>query len=248
MTETQNEQRRWELVCGAEWITVFLSGNRKVYVRNHKLDHIFRTMGFAHYMSLCSIASYNENEVPDNFSEAELRQLKNDMILNKAVFIKEFVKCDDVRYDEKENEFLVILGESYVVLNADDMSEIFNSFKEIYCIVTNQKQPFADAKPRNAADEEFLAIIRKAQNNINRKKNGIHTIDSVIMGVTSKTGSNYNLANVWDLTVWQLMEVNSIMHKDDSAYFTKIGIYTGNIDAKKAKIESKDLDWTVREN
>ena len=156
--------------------------------------------------------------------------------------------CYVVRYDEKENEFLVILGESYVVLNADDMNEIFNSFKEIYCIVTNQKQPFADAKPRNAADEEFLAIIRKAQNNINRKKNGIHTIDSVIMGVTSKTGSNYNLANVWDLTVWQLMEVNSIMHKDDSAYFTKIGIYTGNIDAKKAKIESKDLDWTVREN
>ena len=196
MTETQNEQRRWELVCGTEWITVFLDNNRKVYIKNHKLDYIFRTMGFSRYMSLCSVTSYKEEDIPKDFSEIEVQKIKNDMTLNMAVFIKEFVKCNEVRYDKSKDEFLIVFNEhEYIILNTKDMRDIFEAFKEAYCIQTSEKQPFAEAKPQTAAQEEFLKIARKAQNNINRKKNGTHTIDSVIMGVASKIGSNYNLFN-----------------------------------------------------
>lgn len=200
-------------------------------------------------MSLCSIASYNKKNIPGELSQKELQELDNKITFNIALFLKEFVKCDNVGYNNQTNEYILMFNEEEnLVLSNDDLDEVFNSFKEIYCISNNQKVPFSNLKPHNEEDEKFLDIMRMAQNNINRKENGVHTIDSVIMGITSKSGSNYNLFNIWGLTIWQLMEVNSVMHKDDNAYFTKVGIYTGNIDVKKSKIKPKDLDCSVRDD
>ena len=157
----------------------------------------------------------------------------------------EFVECDNIQYDHEANEFLLTVGETMVILKEQDVNDVFAAFKEIYSL-GGGKVAFADAKPKTKEHEDFLAVIRKAQAKIDRKKNGEHTVDSILIGVTSKHPS-YNLLNIWDLTVWQLMETYSVLHKIDGAYFTKIGIYTGNIDMKKSKITNKELDWSIRD-
>ena len=245
MMDVEKEQRRWELVCGKELVTVFLSGSRKIYIRNYKLNYIFKELGYSQYMTLCSVASYNKDEIPNTLSEAEKESIKQQMVFNTAVFFNEFVECDNIKYDHEANEFLLTVGETMVILKEQDVNDVFTAFKETYSL-GGGKVAFADAKPKTKEHEDFLAVIRKAQAKIDRKKNGEHTVDSILIGVTSKHPS-YNLLNIWDLTVWQLMETYSVLHKIDGAYFTKIGIYTGNIDMKKSKITNKELDWSIRD-
>lgn len=245
MSDIEKEQRRWELTCGKELVTVNLSSQKRVYIKNHNLKYIFETLGFSQYMSLCSVSAYNKNDVPSGFSEDEIHKLNEQMVFNTAIFLKEFVLCDNIQYNPQDNEYRIGNNNEFIALNKEDMNEIFSAFREIYSL-SGEKVAFADAKPKTKEHEEFLAVIRKAQANIDRKKNGERTIDGIIMGVTSKHPS-YNLTNIWDLTMWQLMETYTTLHKIDNAYFTKIGIYTGNIDMKKSKITNKELDWSVRD-
>lgn len=250
MTEQEKEERFWCLTRGTEWIPVHLDKDRKIYIRNFKLVHIFDVMGFGQYMTMCSIPSYGDKPIPEEWSEAEKIKLQNEITMSYAVFLHTFVKCDDVQYNPTGNEFrLVFNGEenTYLILYESDMKIIFSAFKDIYCLSgSSDNIPWKNAKPRNKEDEEFLAIMRNAKMKIDAKKNGKHTIDSIIMGITAKHQS-YNLFNIWDLTMWQLMETHSKMYGIDNAYFTKIGIYTGNIDTKKNKIEANELSWSTRD-
>lgn len=247
MTDLEKEQRYWELTRGKEWISVFLPEERVVYIHNFKLDYIFDVLGFSEYMTYCAIPSYKDKPIPKEWSELEKEKLNNEIVLSYAAFLHKFVKCDSVQYDQSNKLFRIVNGKNYEVLNDKDMGAIFEAFKEVYCLSGSKDNvPWKDAKPRNKEDEEFLAIMRKAKAKIDEKKNGKHTIDSIILGVTSKHQS-YNMFNIWGLTMWQLMETHSKMYGIDNAYFTKIGIYTGNIDTKKAKIEANELGWSTRD-
>lgn len=247
MIEQEREERFWQLTRGTEWITVHLGEDRKIYIKNFSLGHIFDVMGFGQYMGLCSISSYGDKPIPEEWSEAEKLKLNNEIVMSYAVFLHTFVRCDDIQYDSVKKEFRLIFNENpHIALSEEDMKIIFSAFREIYCLGGSDNVPWKNAKPRNKEDEEFLAIMRKAKMKIDAKKNGKHTIDSIIMGVTAKHQS-YNLFNIWNLTIWQLMETHSKMYGIDNAYFTKIGIYTGNIDTKKNNINPAELGWSTRD-
>ena len=247
MSEQEKEERFWQLTRGAEWIPVHLGKERTIYIRNFNLGYIFDVMGFVQYMTMCSIPSYGDKPIPEEWSDADKEQLNNEIVFSYAVFLKTFVKCNDVQYNPQKKEFVLVVDDNYIVLNDSDINKIFEVFRETYALGNGKDNvPWSNAKPRNKEDEEFLRVMRQAKMKIDAKKNGKHTIDSIIMGVTAKHQS-YNLFNIWDLTMWQLMETHSKMYGIDNAYFTKLGIYTGNIDTKKSKIEPNELSWSVRD-
>ena len=67
MTEQEKEERFWYLTRGTEWISVHLDKDRKVYIHNFKLGHIFDTMGFGDVITseevlLDKIREYIEND------------------------------------------------------------------------------------------------------------------------------------------------------------------------------------------
>ena len=199
-------------------------------------------------MSMCSVPFLKDKTIPSEWNENDKERLRNEITFNYAIFLKNFLKCANVQYDYKNDIFRVIEENNQLLnLTNNDLKIIFSVFKEVYCLNGSiGDAPWKNAKPRNKEDEEFLAIMRKAKTNIDVKKNGKQTIDSIIMGVTTKHPS-YNLINVWDLTIWQLMTTHSKMYKNDSSYYTQIGIYTGNIDTKKNKIEPNELSWSSRD-
>ena len=246
MDNFSKEQRFWELTRGKKLITVRLDDERTVYLKNHSLDYIFSKMGFNHYMFLCSVSSYKDRELPQGLSELERQQINKEMILHVAVFLREFVQCHNVQYNESANEYRLLFEDSEKIIDLTemDMSIIFKTFREVYCL-SDGKQAYNDAKPITDRGKKFLEMMRKGKASIEAKNGGSHTIDSIIMGVTSKHNS-YNLLNVWELTMWQLMQTHKIMYKIDGAYFYKIGVYTGNIDTEKSKTTNKELDWSTR--
>lgn len=245
MSDFEKEERYWQLTCGKELISVEVSNDKKVYIRNRKLDYIFNKLGFSQYMFLCSVSAYKDKEIPHDMSDQEKEQLNNQMLLHKAIFLKEFVLCEDVQYSNNGFYRLVFKNKSVIDLSNDDMNLIFTAFREIYCL-SGGKVAFEDAKPATERGKKFLEMMRKGKASIDAKKSGNHTIDSIIMGVTSKH-SSYNLLNIWDLTMWQLMQTHNIMYKIDGAYFYKIGVYTGNIDTEKSKTTARELDWSSRD-
>lgn len=239
------EERYWELTCGKEFVTVYISQNKKVYVRNFKLDYIFNTLGVNQYLYLTGISLFKEKELPDDMTDQEIEQIHKNMIMNYAIFLKTFVKCDNVQYDNVNNQFRIFNDNEIIILTNDELNILFDDFKNIYFLAG--EEPFADAKPITERGKELLDIFRKAKVKVDAKKNGVMTIDSVIMGVTAKHPS-YNLFNIWGLTMWQLMQTHNTLYQIDDIYFINIGIYTGNIDTKKMKTKPEELRWSVRKD
>jgi len=240
----KEEQRFWELTYGAEWVTCLI-GQKTIYIHNYKLKYIFETLGVEKYLRLCSTASYKDN-IPINLNNIELEKLNKEIVLSYAIFLHEFVMCDRVQYNERNKEFIIFNKEKDIILSENEMNILFDNFKQIYCLGNPKEDKlFSGAKPITEKGKELLEIFRKATAKVNSAKSGVHTIDSIIMGVTSKHPS-YNLLNIFELTMWQLMKTHSAMYKNDSIYFTNIGVYTGNIDTKKSKIKPEELDWSVR--
>lgn len=251
MNDVQKNKRYWQLTRGTEWVTVWLDNEREVYIHNFSLGYIFDedAMGYEKYMSLCAITTYIDKPIPQEWSEIEKQKIKNDIVFSYAIFFKTFVKCDDVQYIPTENEFRLLFHKdgSHIALSESDIKQIFVAFREIYCMGNPQDNvPWKDAKPRNKEDEEFLAIMREMQMKVDRKKNGEYTIDSIIMGV-SAISSTYNLFNIWDLKMWQLMNTHSRMNKKDSIHYTRTGIVAGTIDTKKNNINPSELSWSIRD-
>lgn len=247
MNYIQQEQRYWELTYGVEWVSCYIGTNKKVYLHNYKLKYIFETLGVEKYLHFCSISGFKDNQ-PSDLNQLEIEKLNKEMMFNYAIFLHEFVQCDNVQYDAMSEEFRIKNNLEEIILSNTEMNELFDNFREIYCLGdSGGKDLFEGAKPITEEGKKDLAFFRKAAAKINAKHDGNHTIDSIVMGITAKHPS-YNLLNIFDLTVWQLMKTHSTMYKVDDVYFTKIGIYTGNIDTKKSKIKPKELDWSTRTN
>ena len=239
------DQRFWELTGGNSLITVFLDGKRKVYIKNYTLDYIFHKMGYEKYFSLCSISSLKSDNKPKNLTEEEEKDFFEKRTLKIAIFIREFIECENVQYDSRKEVFIISNGNEITELSSKDIDDIFDDFKDIYCLAGG-KPLFEGAKPITEKGKDVLEKFRAATEKVNRKNNGVHTIDSIIMGITAKHQS-YNFINIWNLTMWQLMKTHSAMYKNDNIYFTNIGIYTGNIDSTKMKMKQKELDWSIRD-
>lgn len=232
-----------ELAAGLEDITCKLDDNRKVYIKNYTLNYIYNKMKIQKYISLCGISGYKMAELPE-MNAIEQIVFNKQMDLKIAIFLNEFVKQDNIQYDESTDEFIVIVGKSETRLTRADIDKVFENFREIYCL-TGGKQPFNEAKPITDEGKELLEIFRKAQVKIDTKKNGNVTMGSIMLGVSVKHPS-INLINIKEYTVWQLMQTHSWLYKVDDVYFTKLGIYTGNIDTKKANIKPEELNWSGR--
>ena len=246
MNYIQQEQRYWELTYGTELVTCYI-GNKKIYLHNYRLKYIFETLGVEKYLHLCGISGFKNNQ-PSGLSQLEIEKLNKEIILNYAIFLHEFVQCDSVQYDVISKEFRIKNNSDEFTLSDNEMNELFDNFREIYCLGDSSgKDLFENAKPITEEGKQDLDFFRKAAAKINSQQNGSHTIDSIIMGITAKHPS-YNLLNIFDLTIWQLIKTHSAMYKMDDIYFTKIGIYTGNIDTQKSKIKPKELDWSTRTN
>jgi len=241
--QLSKEIRAAELTYGSEWVTVFLGENKVVYIKNFSLREIFdnEKLGISNYFYWCSIGNYNA-EKPKELSEREEREYNDQIELSRAMFLKIFVKCDNVQC-LGDNGYRLIFGEEYMPISREEMIMIFDAFREIYCL-SSGKVPFADLVAKTERGKKGLEMFRKAKAAEDARQHGEHTIWGTIMGVSTHHNS-YNLLNIWDLKMWQLMKTHTQLFKEDNIYFTRLGIYTGNIDNSKNKIKPKELDWSI---
>lgn len=63
----------------------------------------------------------------------------------------------------------------------------------------------------------------------------------LISSMTNIPGGQYTWENVWDVPIGTFMDSVSRVGKRDHYYFLMLGIYSGNVDAKK--LNKKELDW-----
>ena len=225
--------------------------NKQVYINNFTLDYIFddeNGLGISKYLDLCAISSLKDSEKYKELEKDEAVQKQ--IVFSYAVFINLVLACDKVQYVQDTNCFRIYVGEKMIDLSEEDMNIIMNNFKEIYCLTggsNGNKRLIDEAKPITEQGKKDVEIFKQAIAKVDATKNGVTTIDSMIAGIASKTGSPYNYFNIWDLTVWQLFSVHAHMYKEQNIYFTNIGIYTGNINAKENKIKPKDMSWSCRD-
>lgn len=246
--DIQNEQRYWELTRGSEYITVFLSENKTVLLRNFKLKDIFDDMGVDMYLTLCSTPSLKNEINLKDFEDSQKEEIKRQIDFSYAIFLNTMIKCKTIQYSQTDSRFRIVDDSGDIIELSDrDINTIFSSFKEVYCLAGGNKKSKTEAKPITKEGEEVLRILQEAQRKVDEKNNGVVAIDSIILGVTSKEGSPYNLFNVWDLTIWQLHQVHNRMYKNDNIFFYNLGVYTGNIDTKKSKMKNRDLNWSCRD-
>lgn len=243
------EKRYWQLTYGSKYVTVYLTETKKVEIINLTLKEIFdeESMGIEEYLTLCAISGYKDNKELQELTGQEKELLDKQLIISYAIFLNKFVRCDNIQYHDEDNSFDLIFNEDnhVITLSEQELYKIIDEFRYIYCLSSKNKY-FSDAKPITEEGQKMLEMFRIAKEKVESSKNGNVTIDSIILGVCSKIGSPYNLFNIWGLTIWQLFEVHSKLHKNDNIYFTNIGIYTGNIDVEKAKFKSSDLNWSCR--
>lgn len=91
----------------------------------------------------------------------------------------------------------------------------FNFFIEILkmqnCIEIKKR-----AKPKNEAQKKFFVKLKKAREKYKKKDDGIHHIISAVCA----KHSSYNLFNVEDLTMFQLIDQYKRMHAIDDYFIT----------------------------
>lgn len=241
------DELTWYLVKGRKEIPVVLENDMVVFIYNFNLGYIFETIGYSKYITMCSVPRIKKNV---NTSEIDNEKAVCQFLMLYSMFFETFVRCEKVQVDILKEEIRLVLPDNTnVILNDSDIEKIFSVFNKIYCLdgyTDGKGELWNNAKARNKEDEEFLKVMRSAQHKINMKNNGEQTIDSLILGVTARHNS-YNLLNIWELTIWQLIRTNAKLQKIDDSYYTQIGIYTGNIDVKKNKIKNHELSWSVKD-
>ena len=147
----------------------------------------------------------------------------------------------------KEEAHMSDVGENVYFYFSEDSekrhitSENFEYIQSLLIIANNIKiESEEEYNPANAKAAELIKRLEAGKQYVSRKKKQIVSLSSKISGLAWKSNS-INMINIWDLNIYQFYDALFKVEQIDNYLFTLQGIYSGNVDGKKIKLN--DLHW-----
>lgn len=209
------------LLRGSNVFIVSNRSNKKIEIINMKLGEIYSQEGYYKYLILLKYFAI-KNEI----------KMVEDIFFKREI-LREFIKCDDVNYQQDFKEFVLINNSELISLNEQDLIEIFDILIQMYQIHI-EEEDIEGAEDVVELLKELVEFQKECE-----KKNGI-TMDSMIEAITVKHNS-YNLLNIWDLTIYQLYQTYKRIILVDSYNEINHWKYPGFIDI--SKIDQNEIYW-----
>lgn len=225
-----NEKRlKDSLMCGGNY---YLE-KYDITIINYSLKQIFCNIGediLNHYLKICIIDTSDLKDIQklkgrndlDFFVQYEEMQeiivgFLNLFTSSEWTFIpmiRQFVTNDENRKTLTKEFF-------------DDLREVCS---EMYCL----KKPKEDVKTKAKTKygEDLLKEFMEEEKKINRFKEASVTLQSIVFSICSRNGSNYNMFNIMDLKMYQLIKIYYHMIQSDSYFYTLASVYNGKMEAK----------------
>lgn len=170
-----------------------------------------------------------------------------DVLISKQ-YIKDFLIFIDlfIEHDDENGIHILPRMRSIMInnkgkigdINKDNIQDLLDYIRFIYAIPKQAKKE-SDRQDLSEDLKELLRSLEAEQEKVNKARNksmGI-TIPSIIESI-SMSGS-YNLFNIWDLTIYQLMQEYKRLSIFKSNENTMTALYSGLIDTKKFDINSE---------
>ena len=231
--------------------SILLSGQDVVIgdivVRNHKLYDIFNVIKLEKYQSLISlpIITPMDFKLEDVFDTETIKGMSmyrmtcmfediREMFIN---FLNTFT-YHKWEFNDVFNEFVTHINDKERIrLNQQKIDEIFQVVKEMYCIPERKLE-------RKKVDKEIDEILKEFEE-FNKKtkykeKNKGLTLDSIVLAVSTRHNT-YDLFNIWDLTVFELIQTYRQLEKNDHWDNIMQGIYAGTVDSKQLDLDK--IHW-----
>ena len=222
-----------------------------ITIRNYSTGEIFEDLGLDKYEYLISLTIL---DVKDIFKDNKIDNIDNlkmyDVICTSFEFNNWFIEFlntftymewsfgsfnDFIAYDENKKRLRI---------TKDKFDDLMDIVRKMYVINRGKKATSTIINPNMAVDEEtkkFAEEILELQKQGN-KQNGNITMMGIIEGICSKPNT-YNLFNIWDLTVYQLMIQYYGIEQNEKYGYILSSVYAGIYDTKKNKLDIEKIHW-----
>lgn len=223
-----------------------------ITIRNYNLDYIFKSLKLDKYYKLISLATVELKDIIQ-VDKVDINKLKlydvlydvyNDWMLE---FLNTFtyLKWEKGVEDGKFKDFVSYKDGKRIRFTESKFDGFMEVFKKAYCVNRGSKKSTTSINPDLAVDEEtkkFAEEILELQNQGNKKQKGNITLMGIIEGICSKPNS-YDLFNIWNLTVYQLMIQYYGIEQNESYGYILSSVYAGVYDTKKNKLDIEKIHW-----
>lgn len=215
----------------------------EVDIINHKLDDIYKLIGHDKYQNLISlpvlmvsdfkldgILSKEEIDSLTVYKVARMFEDVREMFIN---FLNAFTH-HAWEFNDVFNEFVTHISDTERIrLNQKKVDDIFEVVKAMYCIPERRLEEVKVDKEIDNIMKEFEEFNRKTKHK--EKSHGL-TLDSIVLAVSTRHNT-YDLFNIWNLTVFELMKTYRQLEKNDHWDNVMQGIYAGTVDSKQLDLD-----------
>lgn len=221
----------------------------QIAYKNYKIKELVN-IGMEKWQQLISLTLL---EKEDLFQKEEFTQEELDMIQIYDIicvipnlrswaidFFNLFLK-GEWNFNEEFFEFVSYSFEKPLTINRKNLESVFENIRTIYCI----KKPTPTYDVSKAMGQEVVDMLKEfeeVKKNQGADKEGV-TYESIIESISVKHPS-YNLFNIWELTLYQLMRTYYRIEHIDNYNNVLRAIYSGATSSKDVKM--KEIYWSKR--
>lgn len=226
-------------------------------VRNYSIGDIFKKIKLNKYYYLTGLTVLTPIDMFNGVKPEDIDKSKvYDIILSYPQYNQMFIEfLNTFTYLEWQNglmnDFVVYEGNKVIHrINENRFDGLIKLVKKMYVINRGEKKNNLDINPVMATSKEAKELAEfflEPDDTDNKKdKSGI-TLMGVINGVCSQ-GIGYNMFNVWDLKMYQLMAQYYGIEQGKNYGYIMESVYHGVWDTKKNKINYNDIHWCKEVN
>ena len=217
-------------------------------VRNYSIGDMVEVLGYDKYELLINLTVLDVKDIFSNATADDINKLKMyDIFCLIPDYNKLFIEfLNTFTYLEWTFDKVNGFTANEFVLDEVKCSGLMELVRKIYVVNTGKSNgsnlelnpDLATSEEARKLAEEFAEEEKKLKG---KNKTNI-TLNGIIKGICSKS-NNYNLFNIWDLTMYQLMVQYYGIEQDENYGYIMTSIYSGIYDIKKNKLNINDIHW-----
>lgn len=210
-----------------------------ITVKNYNLEFITEVLGLDLFYELTSLSAL---KTKDLFVK-QVKGLEEVSLFDVVIAVEDirnkFIKMFNV-FTIHTWEYIEVAGvgkllsknekDEKIQINKNNFQIILDIIKRMYCVNRSEKEDY------NAVNEEVAEAFREFEEweETLKKEDEEITLDSIITGVSIKS-KKYDLFNIWELTIFQLMMTYFGLEQEDAYDRVMSAVYAGTLDGKVAK-------------
>lgn len=219
------------LITGSNYVT-----KTGIEIINYKLGEIYKGLGYDTFMKMLQIVAL------DTDSE-NLKKLGIVYTISSTQGIREMlIGFLSIITTEEEWFFTAVGGlvnsldkECQKRIYDDDLLEIFEVCKSMYLL----KEKKEEAKATTKEGEDLLKEFAMEEKRIRDLQGKSNSLNGIIFSICSRD-VNYNLFNIWNLTLYQLIGTYKHICNFDKYSYHMMSVFNGKMESK----ELKGIDWS----